>query len=72
MCDEANWVFYRDRVNWNDVKPVPQDDGTNPIVAISYSEKCEFFLCASYNQSSAPNLQKLIKLYYTHKKIIKL
>jgi len=39
LCDENNWVLYKDRVEWRDVTAVPQDDGPYPIVAISYSEK---------------------------------
>ncbi|XP_069687612.1 protein farnesyltransferase/geranylgeranyltransferase type-1 subunit alpha [Periplaneta americana] len=39
LYDEGNWVFYKYRVDWNDVVPVPQDDGPYPIVAIAYSEK---------------------------------
>jgi hypothetical protein len=42
LCDENNWVLYKDRVEWKDVTAVPQDDGPYPIVAISYSEKCEY------------------------------
>lgn len=35
----SSWVMYKDRKEWQDVTPIKQDDGPNPIVAINYSEK---------------------------------
>lgn len=37
--DSGKWYLYKDREEWSDVTPLPQDDGPNPIVAIAYSEE---------------------------------
>jgi len=39
LDESAEWVFYRDRPEWSDVTPIPQDDGANPVVRIAYGDR---------------------------------
>ncbi|CAL1530939.1 unnamed protein product [Lymnaea stagnalis] len=33
------WVPFKDRPEWKDVKPIPQDDGPDPVVQIAYTDQ---------------------------------
>ena len=39
---DSPFILYREREEWKDVTPIPQDDGDNAVVRIAYSEKCEY------------------------------
>lgn len=34
------WILYKNRPEWSDVVPVPQDEGPYPVVSIAYPERC--------------------------------
>ncbi|KAK6621548.1 hypothetical protein RUM44_001355 [Polyplax serrata] len=37
--NDKDWIFYKDREEWADVEPVPQNDGEYPVVSISYTDR---------------------------------
>lgn len=37
--EDEDYIFYRDREEWKDVTPIPQDDGPASVVAIAYTDK---------------------------------
>jgi protein farnesyltransferase/geranylgeranyltransferase type-1 subunit alpha len=44
---EPSYIFYRDRQEWSDVVPVELHEGPFPVVAIAYSDRCDYiyFFC---------------------------
>lgn len=33
--------FNSSKFHWNDVEPIEQDDGPNPVVTIAYTNECK-------------------------------
>ena len=55
------WVPYKERQEWKDVQPVPQDDGPHPVIQIAYSDRCKdnnsyLALSQTFAESNYPNL----------------
>lgn len=46
-CIGSNHVFYKDRPEWQDVVPIPSDEGPVPVVSIDYSDQCKSQLLAN-------------------------
>lgn len=39
--DSEDEVAFYELPEWQDVVPIPQDDGPNPLVPIAYAEECK-------------------------------
>lgn len=47
---DVAWTYYKDRPEWNDVTPVPEDEGPNLVVVIAHSEKCKYLYNLLFKQ----------------------
>ena len=36
----TSFIPFNERPEWADIKPIPQDDGPNPVVPIAYAPEC--------------------------------
>ena len=41
------FVPFKQRPEWQDIEPIPQDDGPVPVLAIQYSDECKLRCCFS-------------------------
>lgn len=53
----TEYIPLGDRAEWSDVKPVLQNDGPNPLVAIMYSDECGY---ASVVTDARPRRNELL------------
>lgn len=52
--EDTSFIFYKDREEWKNVTPIPQDDGPDPVVKINYSKKCKYGCLVSDTSSIIP------------------
>lgn len=55
----SEWIPYSKRPNWQDVKPLEQDDGVNPVAVIAYSERCKWLLLLVVFSTRFVSIRKL-------------